>query len=275
MEGDDHQRPQYEHQQYASGYPQNLRPNVRGSSGAERFGQAQMMSGRGPTSASVGSMTGAQHQEVGNYGYAQGSQYQPAQVQSSSLHFPATYQPDLQRSQNVPQYTSQVAYNVPQQQQPRSPYDPMPQYQPRQSAALEVLSNQFGVPQYYPGGEPIGVAAQTSPAQQYAPSHFQQSLPYQAPGIGRGPASTAYPSGMAEYPHSSMQEMVEHPQPETSSHDEEYQKYQEAVRQVFEDASRGRLVEAAQSLLEISEWLRGHAKDLGMLATFALPKGSD
>lgn len=271
MEGDDRQRRQYEHQQYASGYPSIFRQNVRQSSTSERFGHAQIMTGRSPTSPSVGSMTGAQHHEMGNYGYPQGPQYHPPQVQSSSLQFPTDYHPDLQRSQNFPQYPSQMAYNVPQQQQPRSPYDAMPQYQPRQSAALEVLSNQFSVPHFYQGGESIGVSAQTSPAQHYAPSQFQQPLPYQATGIGRSAIPPAYPTDMAEYPHSGTQEAAEQAQPESATHGAELHRYQQTVRGVFEDIGRGRLVEAAQSLLEISERLLGRAKDLGGIPASAAP----
>lgn len=211
-------------------------------------------------------MTGAHTQDMGNYGYPQGPQYPPAQVQSHSLQFPADYQQELQRSQNFPQYTSQMAYNVPQQPLPRSPYDAMPQYQPRQSAAIEVLSNQFGVPQYYHGPESIGVSAQTSPAQQYAPSQFQQSLPYQAPGLSRTSVPAAFPTGMAEYPHGGTQDAVEQAEPEPSSPHEAYNHYQRAVRQIFEDTGTGRLVEAAHSLLQVSEWLHTHAKGLGMKA---------
>ncbi|KAL8927997.1 MAG: hypothetical protein Q9208_002072 [Pyrenodesmia sp. 3 TL-2023] len=270
MDGDEQQRRQYE--QYAPGYPQHFRPNVRESSAAERLGQSQMITGRSPASAPVASIPGVHTPDVGSYGYPQGHQYPPAQVQSSSLQFPTDYHQDLQRS-HFPQYTSQMGYNVSQQPQPRSPYDAMPQYQPRQSAAIEVLSNQFGVPQYFHGGESIGGSAHPSPAQQYAPSHFQQSLTYQAPGLGRASVPEAYPTGMAEYAESGAQEVAEQAEPQTSSQDDEYNdRFPAAIRQVFHDTSEGRLVEAAQSLLEISDWLLVHAQELGLASDYRLSR---
>ncbi|KAL8764259.1 MAG: hypothetical protein Q9184_000228 [Pyrenodesmia sp. 2 TL-2023] len=261
MDDDEQQRRQYE--QYAPGYPQHFRPNVRESSAAERLGQSQMITGRSPASASVASITGVHTPDVGSYGYPQGHQYPPAQVHSSSLQFPTDYNQDLQRS-HFPQYTSQMGYNVSQQRQPRSPYDAMPQYQPRQSAAIEVLSNQFGVPQYFHTAESVGGSAQTSPAQQYTPSHFQQPLPYQAPGLDRPSIPEAYPAGMAEYADSGAQQVAEQGEPQTSSQDDEHNdRFPAAIRQVFRDTSEGRLVEATQSLLEISDWLLVHAQELG------------
>lgn len=52
--------------------------------------------------------------------------------------------------------------------------------------------------------------------------------------------------------------------PEPSNYDDAYNQYQQALRQTFENTRCGRLVDASQSLLEISEWLLGNAVDLGM-----------
>ncbi|KAL8655260.1 MAG: hypothetical protein Q9210_001008 [Variospora velana] len=257
MEGDEQQRRQYEHQQYASGYPPTFRPSIRESHVSERLGHTQLMTGRSPSSASVGSMTGVHGQDLGNYGYPQGHQYPRTQVQ-----YPTDYHQDLQRSQNFPQYTSQMAFNVPQQPQPRLSYDAMPQYQSRQSAAIDALPNQFGVHQYYQGGESIGASAQASPAQQYAQTHFQQPLPYQAPSIGHSTVPSPYSTAMAEYPQSGTHEVAEQAEPGRSSHGEGYNRFEERLRQVFEKISMGRLPEAAQGLLDISEWLLVNAKDL-------------
>ncbi|KAI4095557.1 MAG: hypothetical protein LQ348_001091 [Seirophora lacunosa] len=267
MEGDEQQRRQYEHQQYASGYPQTFRSSVRESHVSERLGHAQLMTGRSPSSASVGSITGAHGQDMGNYGYPQGHQYPPSQVQ-----YPTDYHQDLQRSQNFPQYTSQMAYNVPQQSHPRSPYDAMPQYQPRQSAAIDALPSQFGVHQYYQGGESMSASAQASPAQHYAPSHFQQPLRYQATGIGHSTAPLAYSTAMAEYPQSGTHDVAEQVAPGRSSHEEGYNRYEERLRQVFEKTSKGQLAEAAQALLDNSEWLLVNVKDLGLVTDIQLPR---
>lgn len=42
-----------------------------------------------------------------------------------------------------------------------------------------------------------------------------------------------------------------------------YTAYQIALKQIFQNVKNGRLGEASQSLLEVSEWLLGHVGDLG------------
>lgn len=74
---------------------------------------------------------------------------------------------------------------------------------------------------------------------------------------------------MAGYAESGAQEVAEQAEPQTSSQDDEYNdRFPAAIRQVFHDTSEGRLVEAVQSLLEISDWLLVHAQELG--TTFAV-----
>lgn len=53
---------------------------------------------------------------------------------------------------------------------------------------------------------------------------------------------------------------MEQQKPEASN----YNRYQEVLQQTFENIRSGRLVEAGGSLLGISEWLLGHAAELGM-----------
>ncbi|KAL8643246.1 MAG: hypothetical protein Q9228_000140 [Teloschistes exilis] len=234
---------------------------------SERLRQAQLMTGRSPTSGSIVSAQSAHSQELGSFDYAQGSQYPPTQMQGSSLQFPTDYEQDTQRSQNFSPYTSQMVYNVPQQPQPRSPYDAVPQYPPRQSAALEVLSNQFGVSaQYYPQNEPMGTSGPASPHQQYTPSQYHQTMSYQTPGGGRNTIPSSYPTAMAEYPQTSAVESVEPQETSSANYDEGYSRYQGALKQTFENTGKGRLTEAGQSLLEISEWLLSHAKELGLVS---------
>ncbi|KAL8665847.1 MAG: hypothetical protein Q9202_001970 [Teloschistes flavicans] len=233
---------------------------------SERLRQAQLMTGRSSTSGSIVSAQSAHSQELGSFGYAQGPQYSQTQMQGSSLQFPTDYEQDTQRSQNFPPYTSQIVYNVPQQPQPRSPYDAVPQYPPRQSAALEVLSNQFGVSaQYYPPSESMGASGSASPHQQYTPSQYHQTMPYQTPGSGRSTIPSSYPTAMADYPQTSAPESIEPQETPSANYDEGYSRYHGALKQTFENTSKGRLTEAGQSLLEISEWLLSHAKELGLV----------
>ena len=67
---------------------------------------------------------------------------------------------------------------------------------------------------------------------------------------------------MTEYQPSAA-DTREQQEPESPAFDEAYSQYQEALKQTLENASKGKLVEAGQSLLEISEWLLSHASDLG------------
>ncbi|KAL8670844.1 MAG: hypothetical protein Q9168_004644 [Polycauliona sp. 1 TL-2023] len=234
---------------------------------SDRFRQTHMIAGRSPTAAGVVESSGTHGQELGSFGYPQGSPFPPAQMQGSSVQFPADYSQDSQRAQPFPQYPSQMMYNVPQQSQPRSPYDTMPQYQPRQSAALEVLSSQFGVPQYYQPNEPVGAPGHTSTPQQYTPSQFNQGMSYQAPGSGRSTIQSPYPIDMAEYPQSTAStapEAVGQQEQETLNFTEGFNEYRELLKETFEDTARGRLTEAAASLLDMSERLLSHAKDLGL-----------
>ncbi|KAL8679243.1 MAG: hypothetical protein Q9186_004485, partial [Xanthomendoza sp. 1 TL-2023] len=272
MEGDEqeHQRRQYEHHQFSRGFVPNYRANVPEGNASGRLRQAQLMTGRSPTAGSTVPTSGTHHQELGNFGYQQGPQYPAAQLQGSSLQYPTDYNQDPQRPQNFPQYTSQMVYNVPQQNQPRSPYDAVPQYQPRQSAALEVLSNQFGVSQYYNTNEAMGASGHTSTPQQYAPSQFNQSIAYQTPEVGRNTIASPYSVGMTEYAQGTTQEgppdVAEQQEEENANLAEAYNDYEEALKATFEKTSKGRLIEAGRSLLEISEWLLGHTKELGLVS---------
>ncbi|KAL8707832.1 MAG: hypothetical protein Q9220_007186 [cf. Caloplaca sp. 1 TL-2023] len=184
-------------------------------------------------------------------------------MQSSSLQFSTDYNQEPQRSQNFGQYTSPIVYGVPQQSQSRSPYDAVPQHQPRQSAALEVMPNQFGVPQYFNSAEAMTPSGHTATPQQYTLSQYQQAAVYQTPGMGRGTISSSYPMDMSDYPPSAMSEVADQQEPDPSNLTEKENEYQDALKETFRNTSRGRLREAGQSLLHISEWLLSNTQELG------------
>lgn len=69
---------------------------------------------------------------------------------------------------------------------------------------------------------------------------------------------------MADFSQQSDPDPLEQQNPEAAKFDQAYNQYQEALKQTFENTRAGRLVEASESLLEISEWLLGHAAELGM-----------
>ena len=71
---------------------------------------------------------------------------------------------------------------------------------------------------------------------------------------------------MADFSQPSGSDALEQQNPEGSKFDQAYNQYQEALKQTFENTRAGRLVEAGTSLLEISEWLLGHAAELGKVS---------
>ncbi|MCJ1256621.1 hypothetical protein MMC24_004445 [Lignoscripta atroalba] len=270
MEGDDHRRRQYEQSGYPSGQGFGLNPrSVAPAIAPDRYRQTQLSSTQSPASV-VSAGVGIQSQGIGGYGYVQGQQYAP-QLQSSTLQYQPDYSHEPQRQQQqqqqFPSYSSNLLYNMPQQAQQQSSYDPVQPYQPRQSAAIEVLSTQFGVPQYYSSGEPTSAPGPAGLGHQYASAQFQQPMSYQQPAsIGRAAPSSSYPTGMAEYPETGAHDVIEQQEvAQDSGYDEAYNQYQNALRQTFENTRSGRLIEAGQSLLEISEWLLGHAAELGLV----------
>ena len=274
MEGDGQQRRQYDQYSLGRGYAQN----TRGGSVSDRFRQTQQLSSmRSPTSTPRGASaagsaaTGASNQGLG-YGFASQQQQQQAQqytaVPDASLQYQTDFPQEAQRHQQFAQYAPNIMYNIQQQAQPQSPYDPVPQYQqPRQSGTLEVISNQFGVPQYYSTAEATSVPGPSTVPQQYTTAPFPQYQQQPTP-TGRTTQPTAYAAGMAEYVAPPVTEYLEQQEPvsEASRYDVAYNQYIEALKETFQNTRDGRLIEAGQSLLDVSEWLLGHAADLGKLA---------
>lgn len=189
-------------------------------------------------------------------------------------------------------YEQAAVYNLPQQGPTHVPYDAVPQYPTRQSAAtIDALSSQFAVPQYYPAGEPTGAAV----ADMVSPYLNTQLPPYNQPGpIGRSSA-TAQPfaanmvdmnnpmgtTGRLEQYQQQQQPLppppqpIQQPQPQpqqqqpvaavstTSRYDEVRGQLQRAFRWTLDQTRAGRVVEASRSILEISDWLVANVREIG------------
>jgi hypothetical protein len=198
-------------------------------------------------------------------------------MQGGSLQYQPEYaqEPQRQQAQQTPQqqqpqyaqYGQNMVYGMTQQGTPQSPYEAVPQYQSRQSAAVDTLSNQFGVPQYFAPGEPTSAGVPAAHTQ-YLTSQIQPATyPQQSP-TGRTTLAPPFPASMAEFSSvgSENLQQQEYGQ-ETPAYDDAYNaaynQYQHALKQTFSNTRDGRLIEASQSLLDISEWLLGHAQDLG------------
>ncbi|CAI7567664.1 unnamed protein product [Penicillium pancosmium] len=198
---------------------------------------------------------------------------------------PSTSGQQRRRPQEVPPfvpYESAMLYGFGQQGPAPGSFEVVPQYPPRQSAAIEALSNQFAVPQYFTPEEPsaTGVPVGLSP-------YLNAQMPYNQPGpMARPSTMQPFPANMTDFTpiggptgrleHSPQQHQQQHqqhqadsseavPADESSTLDEAYAQYRRALRSTFDHTRAGRLVEASRSLLEISEWLVANARDLGIL----------
>ena len=276
MEGDDPNRRQYGEPNYPGGFVPNYRgQNVADPSGgnlyntqtmrggqrgnaSQRFRQAHMLGQQTPTSAPMAG-TAANPQDLGGFGFTQAQQFQ---LQGSSLQFQPEYSQVPQRQQQYANYTSQLAPNVPQTGQPQSSYDPMPQYQPRQTAAIEVLSTQFGVPPYYNPGEATSASGPQPISQQYVSANFPQPMQYPSASLERSVEPQPYQQNMAEYNEPGTSVAIEEGA-ETATSDARHEWYQNELGALNHEISQGKLKESAISLLKLSQWLLGDVVGLG------------
>lgn len=168
-------------------------------------------------------------------------------------------------------YESAMLYGFSQQGSAHGPFDIVPQYSTRQSAAIEALSNQMAIPQYFPE-EPTGTGVPGL-------SPYLSTLPYNQPGpMARASNAHPFPTTMADFTSIGTGPSVDQPQQQvdpsqqsgtgSSSLDQAYAQYQRALRSTFDQTRAGRLVEASESLMEISEWLVTNARDLGRSGSF-------
>ena len=279
MEGDEHRRRQYEQLNYSQQHVPGIRTqgtnvsnfqHLRGAQGSEdhdRFRQAQLLTTQPPTAAGATSP-----QDLGNFGYASGHQYATPQMQETSFPYQPGYVQETQRQRQLPQYTSQMMYDVPQhpqpQPQPPSPYDTVGHYQqPRQTAAVEVLSSQFGVPQFFNAGEGANQSGDTAIPSHYPTAAYPQHIQYNDPGpsLGRSTLASPYPTIPRSFSHTAPTEAPGQPQQGADMFAQYYDRYQRALRETNENTAKGNIIEAGKSLSTMSEWLLTHANELGIM----------
>lgn len=177
-------------------------------------------------------------------------QYSPAYVQDMSRQQAAV------QSQQPQQYTQYGPGPILPSVHQQGMYEAMPQYQQRQSAAIEVMSSQMGaMPQYLP--TPSSQYGASQPEQQTYPSAVQP-----------GTLQSQYGSQPIDYG------MVEHspvPQPpqasaaEQEALEEGFREYEQQLRATFEAIVAGRMAEAADKILVLSRWLTNSVMPLGKL----------
>lgn len=222
----------------------------------------------------------------GGFEYAGSPSYNTSQfhgggsLQADSLQYQQGYAPDPSRQhtsqatqqhpdqsglahriQQQQQYETNMVYNVTPQGQQQAPYAVASNVQPRQSAAIEVLATQFGVPPYLPpdAGGGANVSGQYLAAQ-VGPTPYSQPTSAMRTGV-----PTTYPEAMPEFNSAVTSESLEGqnlPREEPKV-DDAYNQYQQTLRQTFEYTRTGHVVEASQLLLEISDWLLTNVAELG------------
>lgn len=207
----------------------------------------------------------------GGYGYTEQQSYTTPAMQGQSLQYQPAFPQDSSRqqqsqqisSQQFPQYAGPVMYNLGPAGQQQLPYDPSPQYHERQSAAIEVLSNQFGVPQYFGTAEPVSAglpAVQASyVASQIEPVRYAHTSPIHRPNIAE-----SYEVEMDYSPMGTSHAQVsQQTLPSSESMEDAFHRYERQVDAAFQAVIAGRLAEASEEILSLSNWLLPNVAKLG------------
>ena len=225
------------------------------------------------------SMTRPYMSGYSGYGY-QEQQYAPPSMHGNSpmqgveMQYSPAYVQDVSRQQALGQPQSHQSYGqfaqgsiLPSAPQP-SMYEPMPQYQPRQSAAIEVMSSQLGaIPQYMQQGEQAGLQM-PSTATPYGSSQAEQSQ-YTAAAVPRGTLPSQYPQSAVDYPMvetQQSQQSIQPPPPSAAEQEalqEEVRQYEQQLRSTFDAIIAGRVTEASEKIVMISRWLVSNVVPLG------------
>jgi hypothetical protein len=188
----------------------------------------------------------------------------PASLPSNPMQYQPGYPQDQRQQQSFAAYNPELMYNVPQQAPQNTVYESTPQFQARQPAAMQMLSD-VAVP-YFPN-EPNSAPGPPS-LQHHASSsssyqQHQSSPGDRAPLLQQGYSGAIGLGGMPQPASEIMEE--EDFQAQGPGMEAAYTAYQTALKEIFQNIIHGRLMDASSSLLEVSEWLLGHVGDLGKI----------
>ena len=159
-------------------------------------------------------------------------------------------------------------YNVAQQGSQSSVYDTNPQFQARQPAAMQMLSG-VAAP-YFPSettstpGPPTLQHHASSGSSAVYQQHPQSPADRAAPLLQQGYPNSMTMGGISQNTPGIMEE--EELQAQGPGIEAAYTTYQTELKEIFQNIVNGRLSEASQSLLDVSEWLLGHVGGLGKFA---------
>ena len=188
----------------------------------------------------------------------------PAALPPNTMQYQAGYPQDQRQQPGFTAYSPELMYNVAQQATPSNVYDSTQQFQARQPAGMQMLSDVAGP--YFtnettsaPG--PPSLQHHTSSSSSNVYQQHQQSPADRTPLLQQGYTSSMAMGGLPQGPPEMMEE--EDFQAQGPGMEAAYTTYQTALKEVFQNIINGRLAEASSSLLEVSEWLLGHVGDLG------------
>ncbi|KUJ20215.1 uncharacterized protein LY89DRAFT_579748 [Mollisia scopiformis] len=199
-------------------------------------------------------------------GYYQGpSASFSAALPQTTLQYQPGYTQD-QRQQSFATYNPDIMYDVAQQAPQNNVYDSTPQFQTRQPAGMQMLSD-VAAP-YFPNEStsapgPPGLQHHTSSGSSNVYQQHQQSPADRGPLLQQGYSGNAMAMGAMPQPAPEIMEEDDY-QAQGPGMEAAYTAYQTALKEIFQNIINGRLAEASQSLLEVSEWLLGHVGDLGL-----------
>ena len=272
MDGDDRRRNQYGQQSYPISSSATTSPAQQMSyQPGDRFAQPLQ-----PTSRAESSRPSITRPPTvpsyGAYGYPEQPPYAGQAMQGGNLQYQTAFSPEATRLQQpqpispqYPPYQGQVLYGLGQQAPSQLPYDPIPQFQQRHSAAADVLSNQFGVQQYYAPGEPASsIPATQTPfvSSQNEPMRFPPQTPVRRPSIQQSyDVEMDYSPMGSTNPQEQQQQII----PSSDNMDEAFNRYQQQLKMTFDAIGAGRLAEAGVELMIVSRWLLSNVAKLGEL----------
>ncbi|KIX10614.1 uncharacterized protein Z518_01698 [Rhinocladiella mackenziei CBS 650.93] len=272
MDGNDRRRSQYGQPYQTQAQSRPLPGQPVGPASGERYPQPAT-----PARSDIGrsSMTRPYLPGFPGYGYQEpqyGSSQMPggSPLQGVEMQYPPTYMQGTSRQQQVqaspPQHQQQYAqYAQGSMLPPVGPpsiYDNVP-FQQRQTA-IEVMANQFAMPQYMGHGEHAGVGVGSS-SSQYVTSQPEQGS-YGSVAVSRPSLPASYSTGQVDFSVMEQREAEELIPPSGSQEalNEGLREYQQQLKSTFDAIITGRVTDASEKILVVSRWLVSSVTALGL-----------
>jgi hypothetical protein len=218
--------------------PQYGNPSVRFTQGqdlARNFseGPADTLRQAGPSTASGSSSRGSAP-SISNYGcYTEQTPSFPGAQSVDQMSYQSEYtQEPRQQQASFTGYSPNIAYGVNQHPAASVMYDSPQQFQPRQAAPMQMLS--------------------------------EASSFYAAESTSDQPPSGMYGAAVSSVGLNQSHSIgPEEPHEILSPTEVGYQRCNTELRQVFEHILHGTLIAASEHLVKLSEWLLSHVEDMG------------